>query len=88
MSDSSIDSRGQQLLRLWQGDLLGKDAAVALELDEPTFSRIRNGIRLPTGAQAYRIEQLTDGAVSCRSWYEPPVANRKPSRLIRRAAAR
>ena len=88
MSHRVFESRGRQLLRLWQGDLLGKDAAVSLELDEPSFSRIRNGVRQPTGAQAVRIEQLTGGAVNCRSWWEPPVADRKPSRLIRRAAAR
>ena len=85
MSDPSPKSRGQQLLLIWQGDSTGRSAAAALDLDEPTFSRLRHGERLPTGAQAYRIEQLTAGVVDCRSWYEPAITDR---RSMRKSAAR
>ena len=66
--DLSIRSRGQQLLRMWQGDSTGRAAAAALELDDPTFCRILHGNRLPTLVQALRIDRLTKGVVYCRSW--------------------
>lgn len=67
-------SRGAQLLELWRGDRMQKEACEQLGLDTATYSRIENGVRKPTTEACISIEEKTVGAVPIRSWYEPPTA--------------
>lgn len=73
----TVPSRGQQLLKEWQGEMRSQDAADLLKLDEATFSRFRNAVRKPSAEVGFRIERLTDGRVPFKSWWEPPFAERR-----------
>lgn len=67
-------SRGAQLLEVWRGERMQKEACEMLGLDTATYSRLENGVRKPTTETGIAIEEKTVGAVPIRSWYEPPTA--------------
>lgn len=70
-------SRGSQLLRSWRGDATQLQACDLLDLDSASYNRFEHGIRRPSAEIGFRIERLTDGKVPAKSWYEPPLAERK-----------
>lgn len=81
MSQDAVGpSRGSQLLKEWQGGANAKTAAELLSLDEASYSRFCNGIRKPSAEVGFRIEKLTEGLVPFKSWWDPPLAERKPAR--------
>lgn len=70
-------SRGSQLLEEWRGAAKQAQVCELLELDPATYSRFENGIRKPAADVMVRIDRLTDGKVYAKSWYEPPLKERK-----------
>lgn len=76
MSQTGI-SRGAQLLEEWRGTATQAQACELLDVDPATYSRFENGVRKPAADVMVRIERLTDGKVTAKSWYEPPLKERK-----------
>lgn len=77
MPATPVLSRGSQLLAEWRGAATQTQAAELLNLDVASYNRFEHGVRRPSAKVSFKIEQLTDGRVYAKSWYEPPI--KKPS---------
>lgn len=82
-------SRGKQLLIQWMAGSGRSEAAAAREIgcSQSNLNRIINNSSRQAGlGLAFRIEQVTGGAVPAGSWLEPAVNNDEPVPDCRPAA--
>lgn len=73
-------SKGAQLLYRWRLDksLRQRDVAVLLDTDVAHISKLELGRRRPGRRLAVAIEHVTNGAVPCGYWDDPPL----PSHVV------
>jgi transcriptional regulator with XRE-family HTH domain len=74
-----MPNRGAEAIRRYQKRKKLDDATFAeiVGVDTATINRYSRGARVPTIAHAFRIEDVTCGAVAARWWIERP---KRPNR--------
>ena len=70
-----IMNKGAQLFYRWRLDkqLRQRDVAHLLDIDHAHLSKLELAKRSPGRTLAVRIEAITNGAVPCGMWDEPPL---------------